>query len=120
MIRSLAIVFGCLAAGELLVRLSGIPLPASVAGMLLLTLLLQLRVVKLSWVQGMSDFLVSNIGFFFVPPGVGLMVHFGIIRASFWPIVVSTVVSTALVLLCTGWVHQAVRKYMGRNGNHQQ
>lgn len=110
MIRQCAILFGCLAAGELIVRLSGIPLPASVVGMLVLTLLLQLRWVKLSWVQGMSNFLVANIGFFFVPAGVGLMLHFGVIKASFWPIVVSTIVSTILVLVITGWVHQIVRR----------
>ncbi|MDY5632594.1 MAG: CidA/LrgA family protein [Bacteroidaceae bacterium] len=110
MIRQCAILFGCLAVGELIVHLSGIPLPASVVGMLVLTLLLELGWVKLSWVQGMSDFLVANIGFFFVPAGVGLMLHFGVIKASFWPIVVSTIASTLIVLVVTGWVHQIVRR----------
>ncbi|MDD7303782.1 MAG: CidA/LrgA family protein [Prevotellaceae bacterium] len=110
MIRQCAILFGCLAVGELIVHLSGIPLPASVVGMLVLTLLLELGWVKLSWVQGMSDFLVANIGFFFVPAGVGLMLHFGVIKASCWPIVVSTIASTLIVLVVTGWVHQIVRR----------
>lgn len=110
MIRQCAILFGCLAVGELIVHLSGIPLPASVVGMLVLTLLLELGWVKLSWVQGMSDFLVANIGFFFVPAGVGLMLHFGVIKASFWPIAVSTIASTLIVLVVTGWVHQIIRR----------
>ncbi len=114
MIRQCAILFGCLAAGELIVRLTDIPLPASVVGMLLLTLLLQLGVVKLSWVQGMSEFLVANIGFFFVPAGVGLMLHFGVISKSFLPIVIATVLSTVLVLVTTGWIHQLVRRWMNK------
>ena len=59
----------------------------------------------------MSDFLVANLGFFFVPPGVALMLYFDVIAAEFWPIVIATIVSTALVLVVTGWVHQIVRKF---------
>lgn len=110
MIRQCAILFGCLALGELIVYLTGIQLPSSIIGMLLLTLSLKTGVIKLKWVQGISDFLVANLGFFFVPPGVALMLYFDIIKAEFMPIVVSTVVSTALVLIVTGWVHQLTRK----------
>ena len=97
MIRQCAILFGCLALGELIVYLTGIKLPSSIIGMLLLTLFLKLGWIKLHWVQGMSDFLVANLGFFFIPPGVAL-------------IVIATLVSTLLVLVITGWVHQLTRK----------
>ena len=80
MIRQCAILFGCLALGELVVWLTGVKLPSSIIGMLLLTLFLKLGWIKLQWVQGMSDFLVANLGFFFVPPGVALMLYFDIIR----------------------------------------
>ena len=73
MIRQLAIIFGCLALGELVIYLTHIPLPSSILGMLLLTLLLKLKVIRLEWVRSISDFLVGNIGFFFVPPGVAVM-----------------------------------------------
>lgn len=111
MIRQCAILFGCLALGELIVFLTGIKLPSSIIGMLLLTLFLKLGWIKLHWVQGLSDFLVANLGFFFVPPGVALMLYFDVIAAEFWSIAIATVVSTALVLVVTGWVHQIVRKF---------
>lgn len=110
MIRQCAILFGCLALGELTVYLTGIKLPSSIIGMLLLTVFLKFGWIKLHWVQGLSDFLVANLGFFFVPPGVALMLYFDVIAAEFWPIAIATVVSTAVVLAVTGWVHQAVRK----------
>ena len=110
MIRQCFILFGCLALGELIVYLTEIKLPSSIIGMLLLTLLLKLGWIKLKWVQGMSDFLVANLGFFFVPPGVALMLYFDIITAQFWPIVIASIVSTILVLVVTGWVHQLIRK----------
>ena len=89
MIRQCFILFGCLALGELTVYLTEIKLPSSIIGMLLLTLFLKLGWVKLKWVKGMSDFLVANLGFFFVPPGVALMLYFDIISAQFWPIAIA-------------------------------
>lgn len=94
-----------------MVWLTGVRLPGSVIGMLLLTAFLQLGWVKLEWIKGLSDFLVSNMGFFFVPPGVALMLYFDLIAAEFWPIVVATVVSTVLVLVVTGHVHQWIRRH---------
>lgn len=106
MIRQLAIIFGCLALGELIIYFTHVPLPSSILGMLLLTLLLKLKVIKLEWVKKISDFLVGNIGFFFVPPGVAIMLYFDIIKAELWPIVIASAASTVLVLAVTGWVHQ--------------
>ena len=111
MIRQCAILFGCLALGELVVYLTGVKLPSSIIGMLLLTLFLKLGWIKLHWVQGMSDFLVANLGFFFVPPGVAIMLYFDIIAAQFWPIAIATLISTLLVIVTTGWVHQLARKW---------
>lgn len=110
MIRQCTIIFGCLAVGELIVWLTGISIPSSIIGMLLLTALLQMKVVKLEWVKGMSDFLISNLGFFFVPPGVALMLYFDIIKAELLPIVLATAISTMLVMITTGWTDQYLRK----------
>ena len=110
MIRQCTIIFGCLAVGELIVWLTGISIPSSIIGMLLLTALLQMKVVKLEWVKGLSDFLISNLGFFFVPPGVALMLYFDIIKAELLPIVLATAISTMLVIITTGWTDQYLRK----------
>lgn len=111
MVKQCTILFGCLAAGDFIVWLTGVALPGSIIGMLLLTALLQMGWVKLDWIKGISDFLVSNLGFFFVPPGVALMLYFDVIAAEFWPIVIATVVSTVLVLVITGRVYQWIRRY---------
>lgn len=114
MFRQLAIIIGCLAVGEFIVWLTGITIPSSILGMLLLTALLKVGIVKLEWVETCSDFLVKNMGFFFVPPGVALMLYFDIIRSEFIPIVVATVLSTVLVLVATGWTHILTRKVLKR------
>lgn len=110
MIRAFAIIFGCLAVGELVVALTGLRFPSSILGMLLLTVLLKIGWIKLKWVRGSSDFLVGNLGFFFVPAGVAIMAYYDLLKAQWLPILVSLVVSTVLVILTTGWVHQLVRR----------
>lgn len=109
MIKQCVIIFGCLAIGELIAATTGIKLPASIIGMLLLTLLLKLGWVKVAWVKGISDFLVKNLPLFFVPPGVAIMLYLDVIEANFWSIVVASIGSTIVVLSLTGWTHQALR-----------
>ena len=100
-----------MALGELLVALTGLSLPGSIIGMLILAFFLQMKWIRLEWVKNISDFLLSNLGFFFVPPGVALMLNFDTIARDFWPITLATLISTILVLLSTGWTHQLVRRY---------
>lgn len=109
MILQCAVLFAFLAIGELVVYFTGIPIPSSIIGMLLLTAALKYKIVRLFWVDKISDFLSKNLGFFFVPAGVGIMNCMGLIADQWLPIAVATVVSTGLVIAVTGWVHQYTR-----------
>lgn len=102
------VLFTFLAIGELVVWLTGIQVPSSIIAMLLLTLALKLRIVRLRHVERISNFLVHNLGIFFVPAGVGLMSCLGLIAEQWVPIVGSMVVSTAVILVVTGQVYQLV------------
>lgn len=115
MIRQGAIIFGCLAVGELIVHFTRVSLPSSIIGMLLLTLLLKTGWIKLAWVKGLADFLVGTLPFYFVPAGVAVMLYFDLIAASFWPIVVASAGSTVIVLIVTGWSHQLIRNFRKKN-----
>ena len=114
MARQFFVIFGCLALGEIIVWATGINLPSSIIGMLLLTLFLKLGWVKLKWVEHLSELLIANLGFFFVPPGVALILYLDLIKAQWFPIVTATVVSTLLVLVVTGQMHQLVIKFERR------
>lgn len=62
LILQLGIIFGFLALGELVVALTGVPLPSSIIGMISLTVALKAGVVKIQWVDRLSAFLVHNLG----------------------------------------------------------
>lgn len=110
MVLQCAVLFAFLALGELVVHLTGVPVPASIIGMIALTAALKLGIIKEKWVSKIADFLVKNIGFFFVPAGVGLLQCLDIVRADLLTIIIATIVSTLLVIAVTGRVHQLARK----------
>jgi holin-like protein len=113
-ILQFGILFAFLAIGEFIVKITGITIPSSIIGMLLLALSLKIGIVKLVWVEKISAFLVHNLGFFFVPAGVGLMNCLGLLADQWVPIVVATVGSTVVIIAVTGRVHQLVRRCMSR------
>lgn len=110
MIKQAAILFGCLAIGELIVHFTAIQLPSSIIGMLLLTLLLKIGWIKLSWVEGFAGVLVENLGFFFIPAGVGVMLYFDLIGNSILTIATAAFGSTALTMVITAAAYRQLRK----------
>lgn len=112
MILQLGILFVFLAIGELTVWFTGVPIPSSIIGMLLLTASLKAGIIKPRHVERLTDFLVHNLGFFFVPAGVGLMNCLGIISEQWLPIVAASVGSTIIIIAVTGWTHRLVRKIL--------
>lgn len=109
-IIALGIIFACLAVGEALTAWLGLTLPGSIAGMLIFAALLKSGIVKEHRVKSAADFLVRYMSVFFIPPGVGLICYFGLIRAQWLPIVVASTVSAVLVLLCTAVVYKLFLK----------
>ena len=75
----------------MIVWLTGCPLPSSVIGMVALAASLKAGIVKLHQVERVADFLVHNLGFFFVPAGIGIMNCLDILRHEWWPIVGASV-----------------------------
>lgn len=113
MILQFGILMAFLALGELVVWLTGVPIPSSIIGMLLLTVALHYKIVRLRWVDTLASFLVHNLGFFFVPAGVGLIASLGLVSNELIPIVGASVGSTIIIIAVTGQTHQLVRKAMG-------
>ncbi len=103
------VLFAFLALGELIVWSTGLPLPSSVIGMVALAASLKAGIVRLRQVERVADFLVHNLGFFFVPAGIGIMNCLGILREQWWPIIASCVLSTIVIIVVTGRVHQWAR-----------
>ena len=104
-LRGLAWLLALQSIGELLARAFSLPFPGPVVGMLLLLLALHWPAVRAP-VAACAEFLLSHLSLLFVPVGVGVMTHLGLLGQyglrMLMVIVLSTWVGlavTALVLL---------------------
>lgn len=122
MIRGLAILLGCQLVGEIVARGSGLPVPGPVLGLILLVLILcaaeragRLDRERLgeSDVGRVSDGLLANLALLFVPAGVGLVQHLGLVGSYGLALGLALVGSTLLTLVVTVGVFRLVKRLKG-------
>ncbi|MDI0263186.1 antiholin-like murein hydrolase modulator LrgA [Staphylococcus aureus] len=92
-----------------------IPMPASVIGLVLLFVLLCTSAVKLGEVEKVGTTLTNNIGLLFVPAGISVVNSLGVISQAPFLIIGLIIVSTILLLICTGYVTQIIMKVTSRS-----
>ncbi len=106
MINAILLILLCQLAGEVTVQWLGLPFPGPVLGMLLLFTGLTVRGGVPAPLKQVSDTLLRYLALLFVPAGVGLMVHFGLVARDWLPILVGLAGSTVLALAVTLLVMQ--------------
>jgi len=110
LLRQLAWVLLILLLGEAVRVFSGISIPGTVIGMILLFLSLLSGLLKLEQIADISKFLLDHLAFLFVPAGVGLMSNFQVIKEAWLPILAIILISTVLVMGVTGWTIQLMKR----------
>lgn len=95
--------------GELLSRGLALPFPGPVVGMLLLLLALRWSLVR-EPVAVCAGFLLSHLSLLFVPVGVGVMTHLGLLSQYGVRMLVVITVSTWIGLAVTAGVLKSFRK----------
>lgn len=103
MLAGLTWLLGCQVAGELLVRVTGVPLPGPVVGMALLFAVLQWRrPAPGAGVFAASDVLLRHLQLFFVPAGVGVVAYLVFLRDAALPVAVGLLGSWLAGLVVAG------------------
>jgi holin-like protein len=106
LLAGLAVIAALWGAGELAARTLRLPLPGSVVGMLLLTLLLQARLVPLALVEPAAALLTRWMALFFVPAGAAVVLHLALLRAHWLPLVAGATASLVAVFATVGLLMQ--------------
>lgn len=94
--------------GELLKYIIPLSIPASIYGMVLLFLALELKILKVSDIKETSSFLIEIMPLMFVPAGVGLLDSWDTLKPIWIQVVVITLISTVIVMAVSGSVTQWV------------
>lgn len=107
-------------AGELLHSVLPFPIPASIYGIILLFLALELKLLKVKQIREVSTTLIISMPVMFVPPAVGLVSSWENIRENWAEYIFITFASTFVVMAAAGWTTQMVirwRKKANKSSN---
>lgn len=100
--------------GELIVVWLSLPLPGPVLGMVLLLLVLLGAKRVPEPLRRVSDVLLSNLALLFVPAGVGLVLHFELLKSEWWIILLALFISSLGAAAITAFVFAALLKRQRR------
>ena len=104
--------------GELSVVSLGLPLPGPVFGMLLLLLVLLNRKQVPAPLRNVADALLANLALLFVPAGVGLVLHFELLKSEWWIILLALIISSVVAAIITALVFAGLLRRQRARGAH--
>ncbi|MDC7234588.1 MAG: CidA/LrgA family protein [Spirochaetales bacterium] len=109
LIREITLIALLLGAGILIGKI--IPFPSSLSSMILLLVLLLTGVLKEDYFSGgISDLILKNLAFFFLPPAVKVIESLGLLEGVWVKLVLIMLISNFLVMGVTGVVVQLFLK----------
>ena len=106
MLGAITLLLLCQLAGEILVRLTGLPVPGPVLGMVFLFLFLCAYRRVPGPLERASGLLLDHLSLLFVPAGVGI-VHFARRLESEWAAIALSLIGGTIIAICiTAWTAQ--------------
>ncbi|HDB5643647.1 TPA: holin-like murein hydrolase modulator CidA [Staphylococcus aureus] len=94
-----------------------LPLAGSIVGLFLFYLLLQFKIVPLTWVEDGANFLLKMMVFFFIPSVVGIMDVASEITLNYILFFAVIIIGTCIVALSSGYIAEKMSvKHKQRKG----
>lgn len=94
-----------------------LPLAGSIVGLFLFYLLLQFKIVPLTWVEDGTNFLLKTMVFFFIPSVVGIMDVASEITLNYILFFAVIIIGTCIVALSSGYIAEKMSvKHKHRKG----
>lgn len=117
MIQGMALLVAGQLMGEAVVAVTGLPVPGSVVGMVLVLLALLARKGHLPELRRAGSTMLLLVPLLLVPVSVGIMEQADLLRANWWPLTVALLVSIVAGMLATGLTIRWLRK-LDRKQSH--
>lgn len=115
MLFYLTVILVCQLAGELIVVGLGLPMPGPVIGMILLFAGLVIRGGIPEGLTRVGDAFLSNLSLLFIPAGVGVVLHVGLIAREAQALGAALLGSTLIAIAVTGvLMHLLTRRQRAR------
>ncbi|KQL44745.1 holin [Brevibacillus choshinensis] len=93
-----------------LVAWLGLTIPGSIIGMFVVFFLLQMKWLRLEWIEVGASFLLAELLLFFIPPSVGIISYQNLMLHEGVQIFFVIAIGTAVVMASSGLVAQRIAK----------
>lgn len=97
-------------AGEAIVNVTGIFVPGSIIGLVLLWLVLYFKLLNVKYIQTGASFLLAFLTLFFIPSTVGVINYPELLTLPGVLLMLAVVVSTLFTIVVTGKVSKYIEK----------
>lgn len=102
-LSQLGLIFAFCLVGDMISHLLPFSFPGSVVAMLLVLVLLATGVLKEQHLGESADFMLRNMTFFFIPPGVSIIKYTTIINSIWWQLLLVNIVSVVICFAVSSW-----------------
>ena len=94
-----------------------LPIPATIIGMVILILMLSFKIIKLKWLENITDLLLDNLSILFIPAGVGIVNEFHLLKGYLIPVLFIISITTVIIIVTTGYTVEYFIKLKRGNDN---
>ena len=113
-LKQLAIIFGVYVISDLIAKITSFGLPASVVGLIIFIISLQIGVIKESTIKESADFITKNMALFFIPVCLKIFEDFAQFENQFLPILIFVVITLIITFLSSVYITILVQKIIKR------
>lgn len=96
--------------GVVIVNLTGIFIPASIVGLILLWLSLYFKLIKVQYIQDGATFFLAFLTLFFIPSTIGVVDHPELLSKAGLYLILAVIISTLFTIALTGKWSQWIEK----------
>lgn len=108
MINAFLLILSVQLLGSVVTRVSGLPIPGTVFGFVMLFVLLAARGDMLAAVQPTARTLLDNLALLFLPAAVGIIQHIALLAHDGWKFLLVLLFSQALAMAATALTMSAI------------
>lgn len=96
--------------GVFLVKITHLPLPASIIGLLLLVGCLQMKWIKIEYIRDGAGLLLGSMTLFFIPAMLGIIDYPELLSMNGLILIASVIVSTLMTIYIAGIISQKIEQ----------
>ncbi|BBF43809.1 antiholin-like protein LrgA [Lachnospiraceae bacterium KM106-2] len=119
LLSQLLVIFTLCLVGEGIALILPFAFPASIISMILLLVLLCFKWIHLEHIQAVSEFLLHNMAFFFIPAGVAIIEKYPLLRGNELSLLIICLITTVLTFLTTTYTVSMIIRIMGKGNKHE-